>query len=141
MWFSKGCVSQLLYFPEHNTHFSLHHINGHPKLLLSLFCATKKFWTRNSWSAVWYSVSSIFMLLPSPSLPYCFPPLFIPIPPPAKLSLLLLLLQSSPINILSFQASLSLPTLTQCLFKSIQLKVISPVHFASTQLCLSQSTY
>lgn len=65
-------------------------------------------------------------------------------PLPARiLSFLLLLLRSSPINIQSFQDSLSLPTLTQRLLGSIQLKVIFSLlcPFPTPSLHHSQSTF
>ena len=50
--------------------------------------------------------------------------LFMHMPLPARiLSFLLFLLKTSPINLQSFQDSLSLSTLTQCLLGSVQLKV------------------
>lgn len=57
----------------------------------------------------------------------CMPrSLFMHMPQPVRILSFLLLLKSSPIKTLAFQDSLSLPTLSQCLLGSIQLKVISP---------------
>lgn len=73
-------------------------------------------------------------------LPLILPlPLFMSVHLPARIPSFILLLDSSPINILLFQAENSLPTLTWCFFRSIQLQVISLVHFASTSFYLSGS--
>lgn len=54
--------------------------------------------------------------------------------PTAKILFLLLFLLKSPRRILSLQALLSFPILTQNPFSSTEMKVISPTHLFSTQL-------
>lgn len=133
-WFAQGGIFQL-YFSKCNPHSSLHHINGHPNLSLSLCHPvqhTSGIQTPNSWYGI-QCLSSGFIFISSSIFPYsslCPQPwpiyklylLTIPCasfifsapcpyscicPYLPEFSFLLLLLKYLPINILSFHDYLS----------------------------------